>query len=236
MDSMTLLETHDLTRHFDGIRAVDGVDLSLRQGEIHALIGPNGAGKTTLVSLLSGRIRAQSGRILFQGRDITAMPAHRRVRLGIAYTFQITQIYRALTVFDNVALAVQWQRPANAAAMVMEALERVGLQAERDAIAGTLSYGHQRLLELAMGLALNPRLLILDEPTQGLAESEIARFDAIVRSVVPQATVLLIEHNMDVVMRLAQRITVLDLGRVLATGTPEEIRANRAVQAAYLGE
>ncbi|WP_104069268.1 ABC transporter ATP-binding protein [Albidovulum inexpectatum] len=233
---MTLLETHDLTRHFDGIRAVDGVDLSLRQGEIHALIGPNGAGKTTLVSLLSGRIRAQSGRILFQGRDITAMPAHRRVRLGIAYTFQITQIYRALTVFDNVALAVQWQRPANAAAMVMEALERVGLQAERDAIAGTLSYGHQRLLELAMGLALNPRLLILDEPTQGLAESEIARFDAIVRSVVPQATVLLIEHNMDVVMRLAQRITVLDLGRVLATGTPEEIRANRAVQAAYLGE
>lgn len=236
MDSVTLMETHGLTRHFDGIRAVDGVDLSLRQGEIHALIGPNGAGKTTLVSLLSGRIRAQSGRILLQGRDITAMPAHRRVRLGIAYTFQITQIYRSLTVFDNVALAVQWQRPANPAAAVMAALERVGLQDERDLIAGTLSYGHQRLLELAMGLALNPRLLILDEPTQGLAEAEIARFDAIVRSVVPRATVLLIEHNMDVVMRLAQRITVLDLGRVLATGTPEEIRANREVQAAYLGE
>lgn len=236
MDSVTLMETHGLTRHFDGIRAVDGVDLSLRQGEIHALIGPNGAGKTTLVSLLSGRIRAQSGRILFQGRDITAMPAHRRVRLGIAYTFQITQIYRSLTVFDNVALAVQWQRPANPAAAVMAALERVGLQDERDLIAGTLSYGHQRLLELAMGLALNPRLLILDEPTQGLAEAEIARFDAIVRSVVPRATVLLIEHNMDVVMRLTQRITVLDLGRVLATGTPEEIRANREVQAAYLGE
>lgn len=236
MDSVTLMETHGLTRHFDGIRAVDGVDLSLRQGEIHALIGPNGAGKTTLVSLLSGRIRAQSGRILFHGRDITAMPAHRRVRLGIAYTFQITQIYRSLTVFDNVALAVQWQRPANPAAAVMAALERVGLQDERDLIAGTLSYGHQRLLELAMGLALNPRLLILDEPTQGLAEAEIARFDAIVRSVVPRATVLLIEHNMDVVMRLAQRITVLDLGRVLVTGTPEEIRANREVQAAYLGE
>ncbi|MGB7319947.1 MAG: ABC transporter ATP-binding protein [Albidovulum sp.] len=232
---MTLLEARSLTRHFDGLKAVDGVDFDLTQGEIHALIGPNGAGKTTFVSLLSGRIEAQAGSIGFAGRDITRMPAHARVRAGIAYTFQITQVFAALSVFDNVALAVQSRGAKNRKAEADEALARVGLQERADQVAGTLSYGHQRLLEVAMGLALKPKLLILDEPTQGLAQGEIETFKTIVRAVVPDATVLLIEHNMDVVMDLAHRITVLNFGEVLATGTPEDIRANTAVQTAYLG-
>lgn len=230
-----LIETHDLTRHFGGLRAVDGVDFKLEAGEIHGLIGPNGAGKTTFVSLLSGRLPAQSGTILLGGEDITRLPAHARVRKGIAYTFQITSIFPRLTVFDNVALAVQSQGASDLTARTRAALARVGLSGLEEQEAQTLSYGHQRLLELAMGLALNPKLLILDEPTQGLAASEIEGFKALVRSLVPETTVLLIEHNMEVVMDLATRITVLTFGRVLATGTPQEIRANPAVQEAYLG-
>ncbi len=230
-----ILEARGLTRHFGGLKAVDRVDFDLTAGEIHALIGPNGAGKTTFVSLLSGRIEAGAGRILFEGRDITRLPAHARVRRGIAYTFQITQIYAALSVYDNVALAAQSHGSHPLKPAAMEALDRVGLTDRAGQIAGTLSYGHQRLLEVAMGLALKPRLLILDEPTQGLSQGEIEVFNGIVQSVVPAATVLLIEHNMDVVMELAQRITVLNFGEVLATGTPAEIRANPAVQAAYLG-
>ncbi|MFZ1725107.1 MAG: ABC transporter ATP-binding protein [Albidovulum sp.] len=233
---MTLLEARGLTRHFDGLKAVDGVDFDLHQGEIHALIGPNGAGKTTFVSLLSGRIPVQSGRIRFAGLDITRLPAHARVRAGIAYTFQITQIYAALSVFDNVALAVQSRGSRQLVADTDAALVRVGLESRAAQVAGTLSYGHQRLLEVAMGLALQPKLLILDEPTQGLANDEIATFKTLVRSVVPDTTVLLIEHNMDVVMDLAHRITVLNFGELLAQGTPDEIRANKAVQAAYLGD
>ncbi len=228
-----LMQAVALTRHFGGLRAVDGVDFTLLPGEVHALIGPNGAGKTTFVSLLSGRIPAQSGQVLLGGQDITALPAHARVRLGVAYTFQITSIYQGLSVFDNVALAVQGR--ANIAAEVAGALGRVGLTGFDNQPAGTLSYGHQRLLELAMGLALKPRVLILDEPTQGLAAGEIDGFKALVRSLVPDMAVLLIEHNMEVVMDLAHRITVLNFGRVLAVGTPAEIRANRAVQDAYLG-
>lgn len=233
MDSV-ILSARGLTRHFGGLRAVEAVDFDLKAGEIHALIGPNGAGKTTFVSLLSGRVPVQSGQIMLGKEDITALPAHARVRKGIAYTFQITSVYPRLSVYDNVALAVPREvtelRPA-----VMAALARVNLADRADQIAGTLSYGHQRLLELGMGLALRPRVLILDEPTQGLASGEVANFAALVRSLVPETTVLLIEHNMELVMDLAQRITVLNFGQVLATGTPAEIRANRAVQAAYLG-
>ena len=235
MASVTLMEARGLTRHFGGLKAVDGVDFTLMEGEIHALIGPNGAGKTTFVSLLSGRVPAQSGTILLRGRDITRLPAHARVHACIAYTFQITQVFAALPVFDNVALAVQSRGGRPIATEAMAALERVGLAERADQIAGTLSYGHQRVLEIAMGLALKPVLLILDEPTQGLSDGEIATFKEIVRAVVPKTTVLLIEHNMDVVMGLAERITVLNFGKVLATGTPEAIRADRAVQAAYLG-
>jgi branched-chain amino acid transport system ATP-binding protein len=230
-----LIETRNLTLHFGGLRAVDGVDFALEPGEIHALIGPNGAGKTTFVSLLSGRRMPQSGSILFAGEDITALPAHARVRRGIAYTFQITSIFPRLSVFDNVALAVQSHGAADLTRKTRAALARTGLERLEDQEAQTLSYGHQRLLEITMGLALNPRLLILDEPTQGLAASEIEGFKTLVQSLAPEITVLLIEHNMELVMDLATRITVLNFGRSLASGTPAEIRANPAVQEAYLG-
>lgn len=229
-----LMEARGVVRHFGGLKAVDGVDFALEQGEIHALIGPNGAGKTTFVSLLSGRLPVQAGQITLAGRDITALPAHARVRAGIAYTFQITSIYPRLSVFENVALAVQ-SRGGDIAQGAASALARVNLTGFEAQEAGTLSYGHQRLLEVAMGLALHPRVLILDEPTQGLAAGEIEGFKALVRGLVPETTVLLIEHNMDVVMDLAHRITVLNFGQVLAVGTPSEVRADRSVQEAYLG-
>lgn len=231
----SLIETRGLTLHFGGLKAVDGIDFTLNPGEIHALIRPNGAGKTTFVGLLSGRRRPQSGTILLAGEDITRLPAHARVRRGIAYTFQITSIFPRLSVFDNLALAVQLQGTRNLTSRTRAALARVGLDGLEEQEAQTLSYGHQRLLELGMGLALDPRVLILDEPTQGLAASEIEGFKNLVQSLVPATTLLLIEHNMDVVMDLATRITVLNFGRVLASGTPSEIRANPLVQEAYLG-
>ena len=235
-----LLTTKGLSRKFGGLRAVDSVDFALMPGEIRAVIGPNGAGKTTFVSLLSGRIRPSSGAVVFDGVDITAMPAYQRVRLGVAYTFQITSVFANLTVFDNVALPVQrtltdGRTKGQVRTGVMAALERTGLADRAGTLAAHLSYGHQRLLEVAMGLALKPRLLILDEPTQGLADSEIDNFITLVRGIARDATVLLIEHNMPVVMGLADRITVFNSGRILAEGTPGEIRANTQVQDAYLG-
>jgi branched-chain amino acid transport system ATP-binding protein len=234
---VSLLEARGLSRSFGGLRAVDGVDLDVAARGIHALIGPNGAGKTTLVGLICGRLMPDAGTIRFEGADITRLPAHARVALGVAYTFQITAIYPRLPVFDNVALAVQGRTGGGGGLRegTLTALARVGLEDRADQVAGTLSYGHQRLLEVAMGLALAPKLLILDEPTQGLAEGEIDGFKALVREVAGMAAVLLIEHNMDVVMDLAERITVLNFGATLATGTPEAIRADAGVQAAYLG-
>jgi branched-chain amino acid transport system ATP-binding protein len=231
-----LLSARGLSRSFGGLKAVDGVDFDLPAGEIRAVIGPNGAGKTTFVSLISGRIAPSAGRIDFDGADVTRLPAHRRVQAGIAYTFQITSVYAALSVADNVALAAQ--RSAAGAALkwaVDEALASVGLAGRAGELAGNLAYGHQRLLEVAMGLALKPRLLILDEPTQGLSDAEIDGFVQLVREIARDATVLLIEHNMAVVMALAERITVMDQGRVIAEGAPDAIRADAAVQAAYLG-
>jgi branched-chain amino acid transport system ATP-binding protein len=237
---MPLLTTKGLSRNFGGLRAVDGVDFALMPGEIRAVIGPNGAGKTTFVSLVSGRIQPSSGMIVFDGADITNLPAYARVRLGIAYTFQITSVFANLTAYDNVALPVQRTltdgRSRGAVHVgVMAALERTGLADRAHMPAGQLSYGHQRLLEVAMGLALKPRLLILDEPTQGLADSEIDNFIGLVREIAKSATVLLIEHNMPVVMQLADRITVFNAGKILAEGTPEQVRANAEVQDAYLG-
>ncbi len=234
MAAVNLLEARGLTRHFGGLKAVDGVDFELAPGEVHALIGPNGAGKTTLVGLLSGRIPVQAGTIRFDGHDITRLPAHARVRRGIAYTFQITSIYPRLTVWDNVALAAQG-RGLSPRRTVPRALARVGLSQRAGEIAGYLSYGHQRVLEIAMGLVQAPKLLILDEPTQGLAADEIAHFVMLVRSLQPATSVLLIEHNIGVVMDLASRITVLNAGKVLASGSPQAIRADAAVQAVYLG-
>jgi len=231
-----LLSTRGLSKNFAGLRAVEDVDFDLPKGEIRALIGPNGAGKTTLVGMISGRIAPSAGRVMLDGQDITALPAHRRMRLGIAYTFQITSVFGRLSVQENVALAARRHMQGTAVeAAVDAALSQVGLAERAAQDAGDLAYGHQRLLEIAMGLAQSPRLLILDEPTQGLAEGEIDSFLRLIREVAEKATILLIEHNMRVVMDLADRITVLDGGRVLAEGTPAEIHANRAVQAAYLG-
>jgi branched-chain amino acid transport system ATP-binding protein len=232
MAAMTpLLETIGLSRSFGGLKAVSGVDFKLEKGEVRAVIGPNGAGKTTFVSLVSGRIAPSEGRVMFEGEDVTTLPAFLRVRRGIAYTFQITSIYANLSAEENVALAAH--RPGKGGNIAF--LERVGLADRASQPAGTLSYGHQRLLEVAMGLALKPKLLILDEPTQGLSDAEIEGFIRLVREVATEATVLLIEHNMPVVMELASRITVLDRGSILAEGSPAEIRASDAVQAAYLG-
>jgi branched-chain amino acid transport system ATP-binding protein len=258
--AVSILSTSGLSRHFGGLRAVDNVSFDLAQGEVRAIIGPNGAGKSTLVGLICGRIAPTAGRIAFEGRDITDLPAHRRVGLGIAYTFQITSIYGNLSVYDNVAVAAQSAiasgvralartdsdniapsaargrtPPSELDSRVSDVLARVGLSDRGDAKACTLSYGHQRLLEVAMGLALAPRLLILDEPTQGLSDTEIAAFCDLIRAILMQTTVLLIEHNMDVVMQLAGRITVMNNGTILSEGTPAAIRADEAVQRAYLG-
>lgn len=237
-----LIQTRVLTRQFGGLKAVDDVDFDLKTGKVHAIIGPNGAGKTTFVSLLCGRLLPDSGTILFNGQDITSMPAHKRVQAGIAYTFQITSVFANLSVYDNVALPVQRRllqrhrlEPRALHQGVFEVLDRVRMADHAQSKAGSLSYGHQRLLEVAMGLALQPRLLILDEPTQGLSDGEIDNFIELVREIARDATVLLIEHNMHVVMALADRITVMNNGKILAEGTPSEVRANAAVQEAYLG-
>ncbi|MDR7417291.1 MAG: ABC transporter ATP-binding protein [Armatimonadota bacterium] len=242
----SLLQTLGLTRTFGGLQAVRSVDFRLLPGEIHAIIGPNGAGKTTLVNLISGRLAPDAGRVFFNGRDITHLRAPDRVGLGIVSTSQSISIYRRLTVFENVALAAQrrlMQRLAERVALnrralaeeVAASLDRVGLGGAADATAGALPYGHQRLLEIAMTLALRPRLLILDEPTQGLAPDEIGALVALIRRVARDVTVLLIEHNVTVVLELSHRITVMDKGRILAEGAPDEIEAHAEVQRVYLG-
>jgi branched-chain amino acid transport system ATP-binding protein len=234
-----ILRTEGLKRYFGGLRAVDGVDFSLDEGEIRAIIGPNGAGKTTFVSLLSGRLPVTGGRITFRGEDVTSLPAFRRVRRGIAYTFQITNIYPKLSVIENIRMAAlgraQRGDKFDVKRETLAVLDAVELAHRAEVRAGELAYGHQRLVEVAMGLALSPSLLILDEPTQGLSDAEIANFCKLVKRISATSTVLLIEHNMDVVMQLADRITVLNRGRTLAEGTPAEIGANAEVQAAYLG-
>ena len=239
MDTVNLITTHGLSRYFGGIRAVKDVDFELPEGQTRALIGPNGAGKSTLVGIISGRIAPTSGTIRFLDQDITHMPTHRRMRLGMAYTFQITSVFARLSVLENVALAARRIHGTNHTRVrdsVDRTLERLDLDDRVEQRAGDLSYGHQRLLEIAMGLVQNPKLFIMDEPTQGLAESEIAGFKNLVRSLSGTTTILLIEHNMSVVMETADFITVLDQGRVLANGTVDAIKANSAVQAAYLGQ
>jgi len=238
MVAVTLLSARGLTRRFGGLLAVDQVDFDLPVGEIRAIIGPNGAGKTTFVSMLCGRIEASGGEITFRGQSVTNLPAHRRIQAGMAYTFQITSVFENLSARENVTLAVQRVHTVSDAdldAATTKALGRVGLLSRAEQRAGDLAYGHQRLLEIAMGIGQSPRLLILDEPTQGLSDSEIVDFIALIREIAQEATILLIEHNIDVVMALADTITVMSFGHIIAEGPPREIRANKAVQAAYLG-
>ena len=233
-----LLQTFGLTKQYSGLIAANNIDFTLEPGKIHALIGPNGAGKTTFVGLLSGRIEASAGRVEFKGRDVTQLPAHERMRLGMAYTFQITSVFAKLSVYENVALAARVRigsRPKLVREAVTQVLKRLGLEDHHQQISGDLSYGHQRLLEIAMGLSQSPELFIMDEPTQGLSDPEIEHYKQLVKDLAGDTTILLIEHNMDVVMSTADHITVLNQGEVLASGTPESVQANDEVQAAYLG-
>jgi branched-chain amino acid transport system ATP-binding protein len=243
-----LLAIDGLTKRFGGLVATDKLSLDVRVGEIHALIGPNGAGKTTLVAQLMGQLPSDAGRIVFAGTDITRLPTHRRVGAGLARSFQITSVLRDFTALDNVALAIQahqghsfrFWRPAqgdpalrNPASAI---LEQLGLGSRADTVAANLSYGEQRQLEIAMALAGDPRLLLLDEPMAGMGPDESARMVSFLRRLKGQRSILLIEHDMDAVFALADRITVLVYGRAIATGKPNEIRANAEVRRAYLGE
>jgi branched-chain amino acid transport system ATP-binding protein len=236
--AVSILETRALTKAYAGVLANNSIDFALERGKITALIGPNGAGKSTFVGMISGRIAATSGDVLFEGQSIAHLPAHKRIQLGIAYTFQITSVFGGLSCHENVALAARRLTGSDRAALevrVADALDRVGLSDRATQIAGDLSYGHQRLLEIAMGLVQAPSLFILDEPTQGLSEAEVQAFMALMRSLAGETTILLIEHNMSVVMQTADRITVLNYGEVLASGTPDDVRGDPHVQAAYLG-
>jgi branched-chain amino acid transport system ATP-binding protein len=243
-----LLHTERLVKRFGGLLATDNVSIDVRPGEIHALIGPNGAGKTTLVSQLTGNIQPSAGIIHFAGRDITHMPMHARVRLGLARSFQITAVLREFTALDNVALAVQAhaghsfrfladaRRDEQLREPARRGLEAVGLAARADIPAAALSHGEQRQLEIAMALAGDPRLLLLDEPMAGMGVDESQRMIGFLRELKGKRAMLLIEHDMDAVFQLADRITVLVYGRAIATGTPAEIRANAEVRQAYLGD
>jgi len=238
MDSLNniLLYTENLTKNFQGIKAVNDINFKINHNEIRALIGPNGAGKTTFVSLLCGRIKASKGKVFFNGVNISHLPVYTRISMGIGYTFQITSIFFNLTVSENVTLALKNKRKEEKKSIVSEVLNKVGLIDRINQRSGDLSYGHQRLLELAMGIAQRPKLLILDEPTQGLSDLEIENFKKLIKKISATVTVLLIEHNMDVVMSIADKITVLHFGEIIAEGDKKSIQRNPLVQKAYLGD
>ena len=238
MDSLNniLLYTESLTKNFQGMIAVNEINFKINHNEIRALIGPNGAGKTTFVSLLCGRIKSTKGKVFFNGVNISHLPVYTRISMGIGYTFQITSIFFNLTVFENVALALKNKRQEEKKSIVSEVLNKVGLIDRINQRSGDLSYGHQRLLELAMGIAQRPKLLILDEPTQGLSDLEIENFKKLIKKISATVTVLLIEHNMDVVMSIADKITVLHFGEIIAEGDKKSIQRNPVVQKAYLGD
>jgi branched-chain amino acid transport system ATP-binding protein len=243
-----VLETQDLVKRFGGIVATDHLSLAIADGELHAIIGPNGAGKTTLIAQLAGELRPTSGRIRFAGEDVTGLGTAARSLKGLARSFQITSLCREFTVLENVALAVQahqghsfrfWRRADRDPTLVepaREILDRLGLAARAGVPAGLLAHGEQRQLEVAVALATNPRLLLLDEPMAGMGREESQRMVALLKSLKRRYTILLIEHDMDAVFALADRISVLVYGRCIATGTPAEIRADPQVREAYLGD
>jgi branched-chain amino acid transport system ATP-binding protein len=242
------LQVDALVKRFGGVIAADAVSLDVPAGEFHAVIGPNGAGKTTLIGLLAGEIAAQGGSIRFEDRDITALHDYQRSQLGLARSFQITSLFSAFSALDNVALAVQahrghsfrfWRdarRDQALRAPAQAALARVGLAGRAEARVNRLSHGEQRQLEIAMALAAEPRLLLLDEPMAGMGPEESARMVEMLRTLKGDMTILLIEHDMETVFALADRISVLVYGRVIACGEPAAIRADPAVRQAYLGE
>jgi branched-chain amino acid transport system ATP-binding protein len=243
----TILHVQGLCKHFSGLAAVDNVSLEVRSGILHAVIGPNGAGKTTLMNLLSGDLPASSGRISFRGREISRLAPEQRARLGIGRSYQKTNIFPAFTAFENCRLAAQsrapralhWWRDARSDERTMTlahgALGAVGLAARGDELALALSHGEQRQLEIGMCLATQPQLLLLDEPLAGMGAEESARMIELIGHLAESHALLLVEHDMDAVFQLAKVLTVMANGKVLATGAPDEIRANREVQTVYLG-
>jgi branched-chain amino acid transport system ATP-binding protein len=243
-----LLQVRQLQKTFGALVATDRVDFDVRAGETHAVIGPNGAGKTTFIKQLSGELRPDAGQIRFAGTDITSLPAHRRTRQGLARSFQITSIYRDFSALDNVALAVQahaghsfrfWRAAREDPSLhepALGILEKIGLEGRRHVLAANLSHGEQRQLEIAMALASQPRLLLLDEPVAGMGTDESQRMVELLTGLKGEKTIILVEHDMDAVFSLADRISVLVYGRIIATGSPAEIRANAEVRSAYLGE
>jgi branched-chain amino acid transport system ATP-binding protein len=247
---MSALEVRNISKRFGNLVAVGDVTLTVPKGELRAIIGPNGAGKTTFFNLISGSIRPTAGTVTFEGRDVTALPAHKRVALGMARTFQITEIFPELTLFENVRISAEvaagyrlrsWLSRAQKEEIhrhVDTTLGLTGLGTKSSRLVGELAHGDQRAAEIAMALALRPHLLLLDEPTAGMGDQETYLITQLIRRLHHdgQFTIVLIEHDMRVVFHLAQRITVLDQGRLLAEGTPQEIASNEAVQGAYLGK
>jgi branched-chain amino acid transport system ATP-binding protein len=243
-----VLELRNVSKRFGGVVATDDVTLEVAHGEVHALIGPNGAGKTTLVGQISGMLPVDSGRIVFEGEDVSRLKAHARVRAGIARSYQVTSLFRRFSVLENLALAVQarsgssfsfWRPLAAETALAEEAREiaaQVDLQDKLDEPAGNLAHGEQRALEVGLALATRPRLLLLDEPMAGMGAEESQRMIAFLASLKERHSIILVEHDMDAVFRLADRISVLVYGRVIATDTPQNIRNNAEVRRAYLGE
>jgi branched-chain amino acid transport system ATP-binding protein len=243
-----MLEVRGLTKTFGALRACDAIDFDVREGETHAVIGPNGAGKTTFISQLAGNLLPDAGLVRFNGSDITALPAPKRARLGLARSFQITSVYPEFSALDNVALAVQansghsfrFWKPARADSRLREparkVLDEVGLSSRMHVLAANLAHGEQRQLEVAMALATEPRLLLLDEPMAGMGIEESQRMIALLSRLKQTKTIILVEHDMDAVFRLADRISVLVYGRVIATDTPDKIKAHAEVRKAYLGE
>jgi branched-chain amino acid transport system ATP-binding protein len=243
-----VLRVDNLVRRFGGIMATDNLSLEVPRGELHAIIGPNGAGKTTLISQLTGQLTPNSGTIHFAGRDVTGLPSYQRSRLGLARSFQITSLLKDFTAIDNVALAAQahdghsfrfWgsaRKEPHLRAAARAALERVGLASRADVLVSELSHGEQRELELAVALATKPQLLLLDEPMAGLGITESARMVALLKELRKEVTIVLVEHDMEAVFALADRITVLVYGRVIACDEPDAIRKHEEVKRAYLGE
>jgi branched-chain amino acid transport system ATP-binding protein len=243
-----LLQVSALSKRFGGIVATDALTLSVRRGETHAVIGPNGAGKSTLIAQISGSLAPDRGAIVFDGVDVTRSSAHERAMLGLARSFQITSIFPSFSVADNVALAVQagigssfrfWRAVRSEATIddaAREIVAQVGLADVADANAGALSHGEHRQLELGIALATQPKLLLLDEPMAGMGPDDSARMVALIERLKERVAILLVEHDMDAVFRLADRISVLVAGRIIATGSVDEVRANKEVRAAYLGD
>jgi len=242
-----LLRAQNLGKHFGGVSALQGVDLAFAQGAVHAVIGPNGAGKSTLVNVLAGELFASSGNVRMHDRDITRWPQPRRARAGIGRTYQRTTIFPRASVLENCRLSAQahHQHPLNvwhaatrcevSTRLAHQAIEQAGLSGQAHRIAGTLSHGQKRQLEIAMCLATSPQILLLDEPLAGMGAEESANMVDLIGRLAMTHAVLLVEHDMDAVFQLAKVLTVMANGKVLATGAPEEIRANREVQIAYLG-